>query len=284
MKKYIITGSLGNISRHLVEGLVKNGKEVTVITSKADKVAEIEQLGAKALVGDLNDAAFLKGAFKEAEVAYTMIPPIWQTTDWRKSMNQVADSYLTALTGSNVRYIVNLSSIGAHMGNGAGPVDGLHDFEQKLNKLQGIHVKHLRPSYFYTNFLSLIPMVKNAGIIGGNFGGTEKVPLVHPADIAKAALEELLSLNFTGSSVRYIAGDEKSGKEIAQVLGTAIGRDDLNWVEFTDEQQHQGLLGAGLPEAIAKEYTAMGHALRTGTMQADFRQHTPQLPRPIMHK
>jgi uncharacterized protein YbjT (DUF2867 family) len=219
----------------------------------------------------------LKNAFAEAEVVYTMIPPIWQTSDWRKSQNQISDNYIAALTGSNVEYIVNLSSVGAHMGNGAGPVDGLHDLEQKLNKLQGVHVKHLRPSYFYHNLLSLIPMVKNAGIIGGNFAGSEPLVLVHPADIAKAALDELLTLNFTGSSVRYIAGDERSGQEIAQVLGKAIGKEDLRWIEFTDEQQFQGLLGAGIPEPIARGYTTMGHALRTGTMQADYRQHKPQL-------
>ncbi|MDO1445440.1 NAD(P)H-binding protein [Rhodocytophaga aerolata] len=276
MKKYVITGSLGNISRPLVEGLVKQGKEVKVITSKANKTQEIEKLGAKALVGDVNDAAFVKEAFKDAEVVYTMIPPIWQTNDWRKDMDRIADNYIGALQGSQVKYVVNLSSVGADVGQGCGPVDGLYDFEQKLNKLQGIQIKHLRPSYFYHNLLAQIPMIKGAGIMGGNFGGNGTVFLVHPKDIAAAALEELLNLNFTGSSVRYIAGDEKKGQEIASTLGKAIGK-DLNWVEFTDEQQHQGLTGAGLPEAIAKEYTNMGNALRNDFMQADFRKHKPTL-------
>jgi uncharacterized protein YbjT (DUF2867 family) len=276
MKKYVITGSLGNISRPLVEGLVKQGKEVKVITSKADKTQEIEKLGAKALVGDVNDAAFVKEAFNDAEVVYTMIPPIWQTTDWRKDMNRIADNYMAALQGSQVKYVVNLSSVGADVGQGCGPVDGLYDFEQKLNKLQGIQIKHLRPSYFYHNLLAQIPMIKGAGIMGGNFGGNGTIFLVHPKDIAAAALEELLNLNFTGSSVRYIAGDEKKGQEIASTLGKAIGK-DLNWVEFTDEQQRQGLLGAGLPEAIANEYTNMGNALRNDFMQTDFRKHKPTL-------
>jgi uncharacterized protein YbjT (DUF2867 family) len=276
MKKYVITGSLGNISRPVVEGLVKQGKEVKVITSKADKTKEIEKLGAKALVGDVNDGAFVKEAFKDAEVVYTMIPPIWQTTDWRKDMNRIADNYISALQGSGVKYVVNLSSVGADVGQGCGPVDGLYDFEQKLNKLSGIQVKHLRPSYFYHNFLAQIPMIKSAGIMGGNFGGNGTVFLVHPKDIAAAALEELLNLNFTGSSVRYIAGDEKKGQEIASTLGKAIGK-DLNWVEFTDEQQRQGLLGAGLPEAIATEYTNMGNAIRNDFMQAGLRKHKPTL-------
>lgn len=274
MKNYIITGSLGNISRPIVEGLIKAGKQVKVFTSNADKSKEIEKMGAKALVGDVNDAAFVKDAFKGAEVAYTMIPPIWQTSDWRKSQNLIADNYISAIKANRIQYIVNLSSVGAHLGEGCGPVDGLYDMEQKLNSIEGLHVKHLRPSYFYHNFLAQIPMAKGGGILGGNYGNDHTLFLVHPGDIAKVALEELLTLNFKGHSVRYIAGDERTGKEIAQVFGKAIGK-ELNWVEFTDEQQKQGLAGAGVPDAIAQEYTHMGQALRNGSMQEDMRKNKP---------
>ncbi len=274
MNKYVITGSLGNISRPLVEGLVAKGKTVSVITSKADKVAQIEKLGANALVGDVNDAAFVRDAFRGAEVVYTMIPPLWQTNDWRGDQNRIADHYVAALSENRVSYVVNLSSVGAHLGHGCGPVDGLYDFEQKLNAIPGLHVKHLRPSFFYHNFLAQIPMVKGAGILGANYGGNHTLFLVHPRDIAQAALEELLDLNFTGSSVRYIAGDEREGKEIAAVLGKAVGK-ELPWVEFTDEQQLQGALGAGLSEEVARQYTQMGHALRDGSMQEDMRKHRP---------
>jgi uncharacterized protein YbjT (DUF2867 family) len=276
MNRYVITGSLGNISRPVVEGLVAAGKTVSVVTSKADKVAEIEQLGAKALVGDVNDASFVRDAFRGAEVVYTMIPPIWQTDDWRKAQNVIADHYVAALSAHRVPYVVNLSSVGAHLGHGCGPVDGLYDFEQKLNAVPGLHVKHLRPAYFYHNFLAQIPMAKGAGILGGNYGGSHTLFLVHPRDIAQAALEELLNPTFTGSSVRYIAGDERDGKEIAATLSKAIGK-ELPWVEFTDEQQLDGALKAGLPKAVAQEYTHMGHALRDGSMQEDMRKHRPAL-------
>ena len=276
MNIYVITGSLGNISRPVVEGLVAQGKEVSVITSNADRAADIEKLGAKALVGDVNDASFVRDAFRGAEVVYTMIPPLWQTTNWRKDQNRIADNYVAALTENRVPFVVNLSSVGAHLGNGCGPVDGIHDLEQKLNAIPGLHVKHLRPSFFYTNLLAQIAMIKGAGIMGANYGGNGTLFLVHPRDIAQVALEELLNQNFTGSSVRYIASDERDGKEIAAVFGKAIGR-ELPWVEFTDEQQREGMLGAGLSEEISREYTQMGRALRDGSMQEDMHKHRPTL-------
>jgi uncharacterized protein YbjT (DUF2867 family) len=145
-----------------------------------------------------------------------------------------------------------------------------------LNKINDLNVKHLRPSYFYYNFLSQVGLAKQAGILGGNFGDGEKIFLVHTRDIAAAALEELLNLKFSGSTARYIFGDERSGKEIAATFGKAIGK-DLNWVTFTDEEQKKGLLQAGLSETHAHNFTEMGAALRTGAMQEDARKNKPSL-------
>ena len=275
MKKYVITGSIGHISRPVVEGLVNAGKTVDVITSSNERVNEIEKLGAKAVVGSVQDPSFVVRAFRNADVVYTMIPPIWQTSNFRASQDEVANNYARAIRENGVKYVVNLSSIGAHVGSGVGPVDGVAFLEKLLNNIPGLNVRHLRPSFFYYNFMSQIGLIKNAGIIGGNYGNGEKMFLVHTNDIAKAALEELLNPGFSGSSVRYIIGDERSGKEIAAVLGKAIGK-ELNWVEFTDDQQKQGLLQAGMPETHAESYTVMGKALREGVMQADAAKNKPQ--------
>jgi uncharacterized protein YbjT (DUF2867 family) len=276
MKTYVITGSIGHISKPVIEGLSKAGNEVRVITTNNDRVKEIEALGAKALVGSVQDASFVNTAFKNADVVYTMIPPIWQTNNWRATQNEVAKNYIDAIKKNNVRYVVNLSSVGAHVGNGVGPVDGLYDFEQLLNATEGLSVRHLRPSFFFYNFLAQIGMIKQAGIMGANWGDGEKVFLVHTNDIAAAALDELSNLKFSGHSVRYIFGDERSGKEIASVLGKAINK-ELNWVVFSDNDQKQGLLQAGVPETHAQGYTDMGKALREGVMQSDARKNKPAL-------
>jgi len=274
MKKYVVTGALGHINKPLVTGLVHAKKEVTVITRDAGKIREIEALGAKALVGSVDDQAFVTKAFQGAEVVYTMIPPIWQTDNWRNAQDAVAKVYTEAIQANRVPYVVNLSSLGAHLGKGCGPVNALSAFETALNSIPGLHVKHLRPSFFFYNLLSQVGLVKNAGIMGANYGGAQKIALVHTNDIAAAALEELLGLNFTSHSVRYIVSDERSGDEIAQVLGDAVGK-KFPWVVFSDEEQLNGLLGAGIPATHAPGYVEMGAAYRTGKMQEDLAKHRP---------
>lgn len=272
--QYVITGSIGHISKPITEALTKAGHQVTVITSSDGKVADIEALGAKAAVGSVEDAAFLKQAFAGADAVYLMIPPKWGVNGWRAYQNQVGDNYVEAIKANDIQYVVLLSSVGAHMGEGAGPVDGLYDMEQKLKQVPGLNAVFLRPSYFMYNLFSMVGMVKGMGIMGSNFGD-ETIVLVHTSDIADAAIDELLQLGFTGQRVRYVAGDERTGAEVAKVLGEAVGKPETPWMVFSDEQNTQGMLQAGLNEEMASEYTKLGQSMRNGSMQADYFANRP---------
>ncbi len=272
--KYVITGSLGNISKPLAEALIKAGNDVTVITSKQENVKAIETMGAKSAVGSVEDVAFLTKTFAGAEAVYTMVPPTYTAADWKAHIGKIGENYSAAIKASGVKYVVNLSSLGAHMKEGAGPVSGLYRAEHALNTLEGVNIKHLRPAYFYGNLLANIGMIKHMGIIGSNFG-EKPFAMVHTDDIAVVAAEELLNLNFTSHSICYIAGDERTGFQIAKSLGNAIGQPDLPWIVFTNEKALQGAIGAGLPEDIAKNYTEMGAAMASGEMGTDYDNNRP---------
>ncbi|QJW88619.1 NAD(P)H-binding protein [Spirosoma taeanense] len=271
---YVITGSIGHTGKPITEGLVKAGHTVTVVTTKPENAAAIEALGAQPAVGSVEDADFLKQAFADADAVYLLIPGKWGVTGWRAFQNRIIDNYVAAIEANDIRFAVLLSSIGADLGEGTGPVDGLYDAEQKLTKVPGLNSKFLRPSYFMYNLFSQIDLVKGAGIMGSNFGD-DPVVLTHTSDIADVALQELLNLDFTGHQVRYIASDERTGAEIAQVLGAAIGKPATPWVVFTDEQTKEGMLQAGLNDEMASAYTKMGKSIRNGRMQGDFFLNKP---------
>ena len=274
--KYVITGSTGHISKPLSEQLIKAGHQVTIISSNHDKVKEIESLGAKASIGSVEDVAFLTKIFAGADAVYTMVPPKWDAKNWKEEIHGVGKNYVAAIKAAGVKKVLNLSSVGAHMPKDCGPVSGLHYVEQELNALDGVDVLHLRPAYFYYNLLGNIGMVKHMGIIGGNYGNVV-LPMVHPRDIAAVAAEELLKLDFKGKSIRYIAGDEPNTNEIAKILGEAIGKPDLQWVKFKDEDALNGMLQAGLSQEVAKNYVEMGTAIASGEMSADYNKHKPAL-------
>lgn len=274
--KYIITGSLGNISKPLVQQLTQAGHNVTVITSNAAKQAEIEQIGAKAVVGTATDSAFLAQTFTGADAVYLMVPNDYTAVSILDHQKKVANSYVDALQQSDVKRVVLLSSIGAHLRHGAGPIDGLGYLEEELATLNDVHVKILRPSYFYYNLHGMGGMIREAGIMGSNFGGTnDKIALTHTNDIAAIAAGHLLAADFEGQTVEYIVSDERTSAEIASVLGTAIGKPETPWILFSDEDNLNGLIGAGFSEDLAGRYTEMGKAFREGRATEDYVKHQP---------
>lgn len=275
--KFVITGGAGNISQPLAKILLQAGHQVTVIGRNAANLQSLVNDGATAAIGTVEDIPFLTQTFTGADAVYTMVPPIHATTDWKAHIGQIGKNYAAAIRESGVKYVVNLSSVGAHLAEGVGPVSGLYRAEKALNSLTETAILHLRPPYFYNNLLANIGMIQGMGMIGANFSVSEKkFALVAPSDIADVAAEALQSRSFSGHSVRYLASDLVSTDAIAAVLGSAIGKPDLTWTLFTDEQALGGMLQAGLPEEMAKNYAEMNHAIQTGDMYADFFKHFPE--------
>jgi len=272
--KITLTGSLGNISKPLAKILVGAGHQVTIISSNADKVKEIEEIGATPAIGSVDDTDFLTRAFTGADAVYTMCPPSYSTLDYRAYIAGTGSKFAAAIQASGVTRVVNLSSIGAHLPDGTGPIKGLYDVEQLFNKLENVSVKHMRPAYFYINFYGNIDMIKHAGIIGANYSDSTSMIMVHPKDIALAIAEEIQQ-PFTGKSVRYVTSDIRTAAEVAAILGNAAGKPDLKWVEFTDEQALAGMMDAGLPQEIARNYVEMGTAIKSGILWEDFNQNKP---------
>ncbi len=274
--QYVITGAAGNISKPLVLSLLQSGHQVTVISRNESNIKELADAGAKAAIGSLEDLDFLIKTFTGADAVYTMVPPNHHPADWKAFIGGIGENYAKAIKAAGIKYVVNLSSIGAHMEEGCGPVSGLFRAEKALSALTDVNILHLRPGYFYPNLFANLGLIKGMGIMGSNFSAAEgKFVIVDPTDIAAVAAKALTELSFTGHSIQYIASDEVSSQQIASAIGQAIGKPELTWVEFTDEQALGGMLQAGLPEEVAKNYVEMGGALRSGKMSEDYWKHRP---------
>lgn len=272
--KIIITGSTGNISKPLTSMLIEAGHAVSVITSNASKASEIESLGAKPLVGSVEDADFITNAFQDADAVYTMTPPNMTSANWKEYIYGVGNNYAQAAKAAGVKKVVNLSAVGADLPQGGGLTSLYYYVEQEINKLEDVAVVHLRPGSFYFNFFGNIAMIKQMGIMGNNYNA-EVLPLTHPLDISVAAFEELSALNFQGKRVRYVVSDELSTREIASVLGGAIGQPDLQWVKFKDEDAFDGMIQAGLTPDVAGNLVEMGQAVENGTGLAEYFKNKP---------
>lgn len=195
---YVITGATGNTGKVLTEALLAKGQKVRVIGRSAERLQEFARKGAEPFVSAAGDATALTRAFTGARAVYALIPPDMTTQDFRAHQERVGDALATAIEKSAVLYVVSLSSIGANLREGAGPVSGLHSFEQKLNRIATINVLHLRPGYFMENLLMQVQLVQMMGLMGGPLRADLPVALIATRDIGQVAAEEFLQLRFSG--------------------------------------------------------------------------------------
>jgi uncharacterized protein YbjT (DUF2867 family) len=279
----VITGSLGNIGRPLTRALVEKGHAVTVVSSKSERHVDIEALGAKAAIGTMQDVGFLSEAFTGADVVYLM--EAWEGigsmfdehVDFVAAFNKIGNNYKKAVEQSGVKRIVHLSSIGAHTNSGKGSLLVHHNVENILRQLPAdVSIKFMRPVGFYTNIFRYIKSIKTEGVIIQGYGGDQKEPWVSPLDIAETIAEEMEN-PFDGRTVRYIASDEVSPNELAEIIGTAIGKPELRWVAAPGEQMLNGMLAAGVNPWIAEGFIEMQASQGNGTLYEDYYRNKPAL-------
>lgn len=277
---YVITGATGHTGKLISENLLAAGHSVKTIGRSAEKLSDLVAKGATPAVGDLMDAPFLTEAFRGATAVYLMIPPKWDVTDWRAFQRSQTAVFVQALRATGVKKVVLLSSQGAHLLNGAGPVSGLAELEQALRGIEGLDVLALRAGYFMENLYASVGMIQQAGINGSSLRGDVRFPVVHTRDIAAVATQRLLDLDFTGHTHEFVGGAaDLTMTEVTSTVGQAIGKPELPYIEFSPADAKAGMVQAGLPETIAAGYVELFDALNSGIYQEGY-ERTPAVTTP----
>lgn len=269
----VMTGATGNIGSKITMNLLKQGKKVRVIGRDAKRLQPFVDKGAEAAVGDLTDVTFLTKAFQGATAVWAMIPPNMRATNVREYQNKVGECIATAIKNAGVKHVVNLSSLGAHLSEKAGIVQGLRDQEERLNKIDNLNVVHLRPAIFMENLLATIETIKSQNIIGSPLDGSLRFPAIATQDIADEATKYLTGRNFKGHMVRNLLGPrDVNYNEIVRVLAEAIGNRDLKYVRFPYEESRGTMMKMGLSDSVATAMTETMRAINDGPFLKDARR------------
>lgn len=263
---YAITGATGNTGKPIALALLEAGKKVRIISRDPEKARDLTDRGAELFAGDSSDLELLKKAFAGATAVYAMIPIDWHAEDYTAHQVKYANSIAEALKSTGVKYAVSLSSQGAHLENNSGVVLGLHIMEKIFDSIEGLKTLHLRPTYFMENTLGMIGLIKQAGIMGSPVKADLRFPVIATRDIVEYAAKRLLALDFQGHSVQDLLGArEVTYPEMAKVYGKAIGKPDLQYVEFPYEDFKKSLMGVlGASESIADSFNEFIQALNAG--------------------
>ena len=266
---YVVTGATGNTGHVVASHLLDQKKKVRVIGRSKERLQPLVDRGAKAFVADISDQAALTKAFTGAEGVYAMIPPSATSQDYRSEQRRAAGALAGALEQSKVKHAVTLSSVGADKQAGTGPVAGLHELEEILNRIAGLNVVHLRAGYFMENTLGQAAAIHAMGKAAGPLRGDLTLPMIAARDIGSAAAELLTALDFSGKQTRELLGQrDLSMDEATAIIGKAIEKPDLKYVQVPGEQMQPLFIQMGMSANVASLILEMAEALNSGHMRA----------------
>jgi len=266
---YVVTGATGNTGRVVANRLLDQGKKVRVIGRNRERLQPLVARGAEAFVADLSDQTAVKQAFTGANAVYAMIPPNVANPDFRAEQRRVTAAIAAALEHAGVEHAVTLSSIGADKESGTGPVVGLLEWEQALNRIAGLNVVHLRAGYFMENTLGQVGAIGAMGKTAGPLRGDLNLPMIATRDIGSAAAELLTALDFSGKQTRELLGQrDLSMNEASSTIGKAIEKPDLEYVQLPDAMMKPIFVQMGMSSNLAELILEMAHALNSGHMRA----------------
>jgi len=262
---YVILGATGNTGSIIADTLLLRRKKVRVVGRDAGRLQRFVRKGAEAVTANVSDATALTKAFSGARAAYLLLPPITS----REDQERESDAIAKAVKESGLRYAVYLSSYGAHVPEGTGPVTGLHSSEQKLNAISGLNVLHLRAAYFMENNLAAIDMIQGMGMFGHALLPDLKLPMIATRDVGDYAAQRLLDLDFSGKQTRELLGErDLSMTEATAVIARGIGKPDLRYEQFPYDQVQQALTQMGFSLRKAAVYIEMFEAINAGLLAA----------------
>lgn len=266
---YVVLGASGHTGHVVANNLLTGGQKVRVVGRNAAHLQPLAAKGAETFIADVTEAGALAKAFDQAESAYVMIPPNTTSNDPLGYSNRVGDAITAAVQNAGTKNVVALSSIGADKASGTGPVVGLYNLEQKLNQVIGANVLHLRAAYFMENTLPQVNAIRMMGAVGSPLRADLKLAMIATRDIGNAAAEALLHPTVRGKETRELLGPRDiTYTEVSTIIGRAIGKPDLKYVQVPDDQFRGVLVQMGMSEQFASLMVEMIGALNSGHMGA----------------
>src|ERR1700677_1716982 len=260
---YVILGATGNTGSIIANFLLSAGKKVRVVGRDSGRLQRFVDQGAEGFTATLSDAAALTKAFSGGRAAYLMLP----AAKSREEQERDSDGIAKAVKESGLRYAVHLSSYGAQVAKGAGPVSGLHSSEQKLNTIEDLNVLHLRAAYFMENNLAAIGMIHGMGIFGNALLPDLKLPIAATRAVGDYAARRLLDLDFSGKQTHELLGERDiSMAEATAVIARGIGKPDLRYEQVPYGHVQQAFTQMGFPLQKTAVYIEMFKAVNEGVL------------------
>ena len=265
---YVVAGVTGQTGRATAETLLAHGSKVRVIVRDAKQGEAWKSRGAEVAVASLGDVAQLAAALTGVQGAYLLVPPRYDADDVLTAQRALGEAMAQAVRKSGVPHVVILSSVGAELPEGNGPIAGLHHLERVMGKAAK-NLTVLRPGYFFENFAPVLPATQN-GVLPTFLTPGHALPMNGTRDVGRVAAEALLEPASGSRLIELAHARPHTPEDVARELSAVLGR-PLSVQAGPSEAIVPALTGMGLSRGAAELLREVIGALNQGRI----RHHGP---------
>ena len=256
--KIVVTTPTGQIGNKLANLLLDRKSDVTVIARHPEKVKALANRGAKVVAGEHNEPAIVEQAVRGADALFWLTPSDMTSRDPLGVARRMAEAGASVIRKHPDLHVVQLSSAGAFLPSGTGPIVGLHETEEKF-RAAGKNIVSLRPNEFMENLFFSLPTIIAQDSIYTSISGSVTAPMIATQDIAEIAAEYLLN-PIDGHHVIDIVGPQEiSFDEQARIAGQAIGK-NVRVVTVPGDKLKVAMTQAGMSPEMAALLVEMEEA------------------------
>jgi NAD(P)H dehydrogenase (quinone) len=254
----VITGASGHLGRRTAEILLDHvdPTEVVLVTRTPDALSELAAKGAAVRHGDFDEPSELPAAFAGGErMVLISGDDIGKRTDQHIAAIQAAKE-------AGVGHVSYTSIVNPVDGNAAAVVPS-HKATEEALAASGLRWTYLRNGLYAEYRGDELQLAKDNGSFHHNLGDG-RTAYVSRDDCAAAAAAVLRGGPEHDGQAYDITGPALIGAaDLAEIYGRLSGR-TVEAINVPDEGIIEGMIGAGLPEFVARLIASFGTAIRTG--------------------
>lgn len=246
---YTIAGATGRVGSAAAECLLAQGAEVRVLVRDGGRGEGWWHRGAEVCVTDLRDRSGLAAALAGSSGFFALLPFDLTASDIEGDQRRLIASITGAVKDAGVPHVTMLSSLGAELAEGTGPIRWLHQLECGLRET-GAAVTAVRPGHFQEKVRDVLAFARAVEMYPVFASSPdEPVPMVATRDVG-AVVAEALASPPSAHQVIDVEGPEYSERRVAQELGRALGK-PLTVAKIPRPDWEGALMDAGLSQVAA---------------------------------
>lgn len=258
----VILGASGQVGSAIVDQLLMQGQALRAVVRNPQKAKAIQERGIEVTIADAFDLPALTKAFEGASTVFVLTPETGTSHDVIGDTRKILENYKSAIAATGVRKLVGLSSIGAQYAEHSGNLKMSYLLEHTFVDM---HVQQIfvRPSYYYSNWLPFLPLVKEQGILPSFYPLDLKIAMSSPMDIAMF-VAQTLSDKGSGNAIYEVEGPQwYSVNDVAHIFEKVLDRKVMAQ-QIPVEKWPETIKEMGFTDDATQNFIEMTHMVSQG--------------------